>query len=117
MDRSEPTSRRDPESSQCAAHGSKGRCQLRGSIGNSSASGGRWWCRWHYEVTEYGTFPSREHFEQFLDDLESEGDTRWAHRTRDAWWNLVQGIAGLGGWDYRRTEDEVITEPKEVPGY
>ncbi len=97
---------RDPDSSRCAGHGSRGRCQLRGSIGRSSAGGGKWWCPWHHEVMEYGTFPSREHFEQFLDDREKRGDTTWKHRTRDAWWDLVQGIAGLGSWDYRKDTEE-----------
>jgi hypothetical protein len=57
-------------------------------------------------VHEYGVFPSRENFERFIGEQEEAGDRRWASRTHEAWWNLVQGAPGLGGWDYR-TDPEV----------
>lgn len=108
---------RDPEASRCAAHGSKGRCQLPGTIGHASASGGKWLCPWHHEVQEYSIFPSRENFEAFLAAREERGDLGWRARTHDAWWLLVQGAPGLGGWDYRSGQKEEALPAKMVPGY
>lgn len=108
----------DAERSRCAAIGSKGRCQLRGSIGHASATGGYWYCAWHDEVVVFAEPCCLENFTKFIKEQKASGSTRWDHLTIDAWWSLVQGEVGLGCWDWKAKEAKpTLTTDEEMPGY
>ena len=107
----------DPERARCAAIGSNGRCQMRGSIGHGNESGGYWLCAWHDAVINLGEPCCFENFTAFIKEQKEYGCTRWDHRTIDAWWSLAQGNQGLGCWDWRKKEEKPIPIDTGDHGY
>jgi hypothetical protein len=109
----------DSDRSRCAAVGSKGRCQLRGSIGHAAPTGGHWYCAWHDGVINLGEPSSLYNFTEYIKEQKEYGCTRWDRLTIDAWWSLIQGETSLGCWDWRKKEDPIIINntEEERPGY